>query len=381
MVLDRRRRGDEVERELALEAFLDDLHVEEAEEPAAEPEPECDRALWRVGEARVVEVELLEGVAKERIVLAADRVDPGEDEALGGLVAGERLRGRPDDGRHRVADLGVADALQPGRDVADLAGHQLVDRHELRTEDPELERVGDRTAGHQPDRLAVAQRALRQPDVDHDTLVGVVVAVEDEALQRLRRVALGRRDARDDRLEDLGHAGPVLGRSEDDLLARDRKDVLELVHDRLGVGRGQVDLVEDRDEGEVLAQREVDVGERLGLDALRGVDHEDRALAGLEAVADLVGEVDVAGRVDEVEPVDQAVTGRVLEAYRARLDRDPLLALEVHRVEDLAHHLAPLDRVRHLEQPVGERGLAVVDVGDDREVAQAFLGDGHEAAV
>ena len=47
-----------------------------------------------------------------------------------------------------------------------------------------------------------------------------------------------------------------------------------------------------------------------------GVDDEDRALAGLEAVADLVGEVDVAGRVDEVEPVGQPVAGRVLEARR-----------------------------------------------------------------
>ena len=91
VVLDRRRRGDEVEVELALEALLDDLHVEQAEEPAAEPEAERDRALRLVGEAGVVEVELLERVAEERVVLAADRVDAGEDEALGLLVAGERL--------------------------------------------------------------------------------------------------------------------------------------------------------------------------------------------------------------------------------------------------------------------------------------------------
>ena len=91
MVLDRRRRGDEVEAELALEPLLDDLHVEQAEEAAAEPEAERDRALRLVGEARVVEVELLERVAQQRVVLAADRVDAREDEALGRLVAGQRL--------------------------------------------------------------------------------------------------------------------------------------------------------------------------------------------------------------------------------------------------------------------------------------------------
>ena len=47
-------------RELALEALLDDLHVEQAEEAAAEPEPERDRALRLERERRVVEVELLD---------------------------------------------------------------------------------------------------------------------------------------------------------------------------------------------------------------------------------------------------------------------------------------------------------------------------------
>src|SRR5262249_12646768 len=58
-------------------------------------------------------------------------------------------------------------------------------------------------------------------------------------------------------------------------------------------------------------------------------------------------------------------------------DRDPLLALEVHRVEDLAGHLPRVDGVRHLEQPVGQGRFAVVDVGDDREVAQALLTNEH----
>ena len=142
MVLDRRRRGDEVEVELALEPLLDDLHVQQAEEAAAEPEAQRDRALGLEGEARVVEVQLLERLAQQRVVLAADRVDAGEDEALGRLVAGQRLAGRARLGRERVADLGLADVLEAGRDVADLARDELLDRHELRPEDAELERLG-----------------------------------------------------------------------------------------------------------------------------------------------------------------------------------------------------------------------------------------------
>ena len=271
--------------------------------------------------------------------------------------------------------------LRPGGDVADLTGRELLDRHQLWPEHAELERLGDRAAPHQPDLVGRLERALLESDVDDHALVGVVVAVEDEALDRSGRVARRGRDALDDRLEDVRDTRAVLGAGEDDLLARDGEDVLELIDDRVGVGRREVDLVEDRDEGEVLAEGEVDVRERLRLDALGRVDDEDGALAGLQAVADLVREVDVTGRVDEVEPVGLAVLGAVLEADGAGLDRDALLALEVHRIEDLARHLARVDRVGQFEQAVRQGRLAVIDVGDDRKVAQALLGDGHEAGV
>ena len=79
----------------------------------------------------------------------------------------------------------------------------------------------------------------------------------------------------------------------------------------IDVGRRQVDLVEDRDDLEVVLEREVDVGDRLRLDALRRVDDEQRALAGGEAARHLVVEVDVPGRVDQVELVVGAVLARV----------------------------------------------------------------------
>ena len=41
-VLDRGRGGDEIEVELALEALLDDLHVQQAQEAHAEARPKCD---------------------------------------------------------------------------------------------------------------------------------------------------------------------------------------------------------------------------------------------------------------------------------------------------------------------------------------------------
>src|SRR5207237_6535102 len=78
---------------------------------------------------------------------------------------------------------------------------------------------------------------------------------------------------------------------------------------------------------------------------------------------------------DQVEGVGLAVARLVLEANRAGLDGDALLALEVHRVEHLAGHLARIDGVRRFQKAVREGRLAVVDVRDDAEVAHALRGD------
>ena len=131
----------------------------------------------------------------------------------------------------------------------------------------------------------------------------------------------------------------------------------------------EIDLVDDRDDLEAVVDREVGVRQRLRLDALRRVDEQQRAFARGERSRHLVGEIDVPRRVDEVEHVLLAVVRRVVEADGMRLDRDAALALEVHRVEHLRLHLARLQGAGDFEEAIGQRRLAVVDVRDDREIA------------
>ncbi len=67
---------------------------------------------------------------------------------------------------------------------------------------------------------------------------------------------------------------PGLGADQEGVLAPEPDDVLHLLQGRLDVGRGQVDLVDDRDEDQVVLDGEVGVGQGLGLDALGGVDDQ-----------------------------------------------------------------------------------------------------------
>ena len=80
------------------------------------------------------------------------------------------------------------------------------------------------------------------------------------------------------------------------------------------------------------------------------------------------------GGVDQVQLV--ALPGN---ANRLRLDRDPSLALELHRIEQLFTHVAVGDGVGELEDPIRECRLSVVDVRDDGEVADPALVHGNQA--
>jgi len=60
LIFDCRRGRDQVELELSLEAFLDDLEVKQPEEPTAKSESEGRRVLGLVGQRRVVELQLLQ---------------------------------------------------------------------------------------------------------------------------------------------------------------------------------------------------------------------------------------------------------------------------------------------------------------------------------
>ena len=99
----------------------------------------------------------------------------------------------------------------------------------------------------------------------------------------------------------------------------------------------------------------------------RRVDQEHGALAGGQRAGDLVAEVDVAGGVDQVEDVAVVHDPDVLG-----LDGDAPLPLDVHGVEVLLPHQAGVDGPGDLEDAVGQGRLAVVDVADDGEVADAL---------
>jgi hypothetical protein len=154
-----------------------------------------------------------------------------------------------------------------------------------------------------------------------------------------------------------------------DLIVEKPNELADFRRHLLRISARKVDFVDDGDDGQVLLKRQVDVSHRLCLDPLCRIDDEERTLARGEATAHLVREIDVARRIDQVELVGFTVSCRVAHTHGARLDGDALFPLEVHRVENLGLHFALRDRIGLFQQPIGEGRFTVIDVRDDRKIA------------
>ena len=201
-------------------------------------------------------------------------------------------------------------------------------------------------------------------------------------LGRHRRAADGPREAHERAGLAVQHAAKVAGDA-DRPGQRHGGHVqrrLDVVDHLQRVHAGAVVLVDERDERDPARLRDLEELERLRLDAARGVEQDHGAVGGGEHAQRVLGEVAVAGGVEQVED-DVAV----LEAQRGRADRDAAALLELHPVRArLAAAAARLDRAglgdraAVEQQLLGQRRLAGVRVGDDREGAPA-RGLGHDA--
>src|SRR5215211_2158275 len=163
------------------------------------------------------------------------------------------------------------------------------------------------------------------------------------------------------------------------LLQQVKEKFVRLLYDLADPSVRAVHLVHHDDDRQLLgqgfAQHESGLGER----ALRGVDQQQYAVDHLQPAFHFTAEVSMTGGVDDVDRDIAAVGGLVLYRSVLREDRDALLPLEGKRVEDPLLDLLPDSEGTRLPQHCVDQGrLAMVDVRDDRDVAQVGSG-GHDS--
>ncbi|KFB73578.1 MAG: hypothetical protein AW09_001151 [Candidatus Accumulibacter phosphatis] len=112
--------------------------MQQPEETAAKTETEGLRDLGFVAQRRVVELQLLQRFAQRLILVRFHRIQPGEYLRLDFLEARQGLARRSFEQRHRIADLGGLQFLDPRDDVPDFASAQGVAGYRLGSKHSDL---------------------------------------------------------------------------------------------------------------------------------------------------------------------------------------------------------------------------------------------------
>ena len=148
--------------------------------------------------------------------------------------------------------------------------------------------------------------------------------------------------------------------------AQVHQQVEDLVDDFLDAGVGTVDLVDGDHKAQILLQSLLQHETGLGHAALSSVHQQQNAVDHLQHALDLAAEVGVARGIDDIDLDALVGAGAVLGQ-----NGDAALTLDVTAVHDtLCHSLIVAESAALAQQGVHQRGLAVVNVSDDSDIAQ-----------
>ena len=226
---------------------------------------------------------------------------------------------------------------------------------------------------HEADMVADFDLSFLDTDENDDTAVGIVVGIKDQGLQGILIIAFGRRQIFHDTLQDIFHIQSCLCRDTRCIGTVQTDDVFDLFLCPLDIGTGQIDLVDDRQDLQIIVQSQVGICQSLGFDALRCIYHENCSVTGCQGSGHLIGKVDMARCIDQMEDIFLTVFGLVGKLNDVQFDRDASLSFQIQGIQDLILHLSFGYGIGQFQNAVRQSGLAVVDMSDDGKIPDILL--------
>src|ERR1019366_2897617 len=213
-----------------------------------------------------------------------------------------------------------------------------------------------------------------------------VVEIRDQDLQRAVGVSLRRGNGVDDRLKQQTQVlarrslmnggcarlgiGVENGKVELFFFGVEiDKEVVNLVKNFLRTRVGTVDFVDDKNRLQISFERLAEHVASLRQRAFAGIDQQHDSVDHLEGALHFAAKIGVAGRVHDIDFYAGVKHSRVLGK-----NRDAALAFQIVRVHDaLGDGLVVAEGAALPEHGVHQRGLAVIHVGDNGDVANTWV--------
>ena len=337
-------RGDHGLVEFPLQSFLDDLHVEHTEKAATKTKTQRLGSFQFEGQGSIVQLQFVHAVAQLFKLICIHREDSREHHRFHFLKTpdhfGMWVVGQGDG----IPHFYFLRVFYTGDNISYIARLHFRAFGHLHFQDTHFIGFVFLARAYKFYFVAFFDRAIQDTVVDDDATKTIEHAVEDQRLQGCIGISFGGWYAGYDRVEYFVHtqAGTTAGMQ--DLLALAADQVDDLVFHFFDHGAIHIDLVDHRDDLQVVVDGEVEVRNSLRLYPLGGIHQQQAAFAGGQGTAYFIAEVYVTGGIDQVEGIFLPVVMFIVDLYRVALDGDPLLPLQVHIIQHLVHHFAVADR-------------------------------------
>ena len=179
-----------------------------------------------------------------------------------------------------VAHLHLARCLDARNNVAHVACTQHFARFAVEPKDAHLVGVILLASVHKLHKIACGNLAVHNLEIGDDAAERVENRIENQRLKRCLRVAFWRRNHLHNALQNLIHALARLAAGRQNVVAVAADKVHNLVLHLFRHSVRKVDFIDDGDYLKIMLDGQIQVRNCLSLNALCGVDNEQRTLAG-----------------------------------------------------------------------------------------------------
>ena len=168
-----------------------------------------------------------------------------------------------------ITHAGISDALDRSGEVANFActKHTIVDQR-VRCHIAGFHNGEFRTGRHQLNGIPDLDGAFFDADIDDNALIGIIIAVEDQSLQRSVRIALGCRNVRHNFFHDSFDVDACLCGDPRGIFCGNPDHIFDLLADTVRICSRQVDLVDNRHYFQIVFDCQISICQCLGFDAL-----------------------------------------------------------------------------------------------------------------
>jgi len=279
LITDRRSCLHYIHIAFPFQTLLNNLHMQKPQKPAPKAETQRRRILRNKRETGVIQRQFFKGLPQLRILRFPRRIKIRKHHLHRLFIARKRFFHRPLKICNRIPNRHIMQILDVGNHIAHFTGPQRLNRSHPRRKFAQLCNLIRSTRTHQLNLLPLGQLPLKHPNITNHTPVLIRMAVKNQGGCRQMAFVGRRRQPFNNRLQQLRHSLPRLGADLHTILRRNPKRTLYLLGRLFRAGTAQVNLVNNPQNFTAAVHRQIRIGHRLRLHALRGIHHQQRPLA------------------------------------------------------------------------------------------------------